>query len=602
VTAVKFGSTAATSFTVNSTTSITATSPAGTGIVDVTVVAAGVSSLISPADQFTFSLPVPTVTSVSPNVGPTGGGTIVTVTGTNFTGTTAVKFGTTAASSFTVNSAASITATSPPGSGTVDITVTVPGGTSATGSADQFNYKVATTISLSSSLNPSSFGQPVTFSAKLTGSSPTGTVTFLDGGTAIGAVTVTGGAAALTTSSLATGTHSLTAKYGGDANNLASASAAIVQTVNIPAASVRLREMELLTMPMAAQIFGQAVTGAANAAIAAGFSGNPQPLSVNGSGFTYYFGADPRAQAMTDSSKDDAVKRFLASPNGTASRFDRDFNALGYASPTKAPPKPPAQPRDWLAWIDVRATQFDRSPGANANDLTGGQVDAIAGLTHRLRSDLLVGVLGGYEHFDFTSQTLASRLKGDAWTTGAYFGWRVTDHIRFDTTATWSDVAAGGSADLATGSFTGQRWLVASGLTGTYGWRSLEFQPSAQVYALWEHDNAFVDSLGTPQGSNNFSTGRASGGLKVIHPWAWSSTLNLGPYAGLYADYYFSREDSGTVGLTTVPLLQGWSARVTGGLSIAFKNGATVNVGAEFGGLGSDTQIWTFTARGSVPF
>jgi hypothetical protein len=211
-------------------------------------------------------------------------------------------------------------------------------------------------------------------------------------------------------------------------------------------------------------------------------------------------------------------------------------------------------------------------------------------------------VLGGYEHFDFTSQTLASRLKGDAWTTGAYFGWRVTDHIRFDTTATWSDVAAGGSADLATGSFTGQRWLVASGLTGTYGWRSLEFQPSAQVYALWEHDNAFVDSLGTPQGSNNFSTGRASGGLKVIHPWAWSSTLNLGPYAGLYADYYFSREDSGTVGLTTVPLLQGWSARVTGGLSIAFKNGATVNVGAEFGGLGSDTQIWTFTARGSVPF
>jgi len=51
-----------------------------------------------------------------------------------------------------------------------------------------------------------------------------------------------------------------------------------------------------------------------------------------------------------------------------------------------------------------------------------------------------------------------------------------------------------------------------------------------------------------------------------------------------------------------VPLLQGWSARVTGGLSIAFKNGATVNVGAEFGGLGSDTQIWTFTARGSVPF
>ena len=602
VTAVRFGSAAASSFVVNSATSITATSPPGTGIVDITVTAAGVTSPTSPADQFTFSLPLPTVTSVSPNVGPTGGGTSVTVTGTNFTGTTAVRFGTTAASSFTVNSATSITATSPAGSGTVDLTVTTPGGTSATGSPDQFSYKATTTTSLSSSLNPSSFGQPVTFSAKVTGSSPTGAVTFLDGATAIGTVTLAGSAAALTTSSLATGTHSITAKYAGDANNSSSASAVLVQTVNIPQASVRLREMELLTMPMAAQIFGQAVTGAANAAIAAGFVGNPQPLSASGSGFTYYFNADPQAQAAANSSNDDGVKRFVASPDGAGSAFGHDFGALGYVSPIKAPPKPPPPPRDWLAWIDVRGTQFNRNPSANANDLLGSQVDVIAGLTHRFTPDFLVGALGGYEHFDFTSQALGSRLKGDAWTTGAYFGWRLTEHIRFDTTATWSDVSAGGFADAAVGNFTGQRWLVASGLTGTYGWQSLEFQPSAQVYALWEHDNAFVDSLGTPQDSNDFSTGRASGGLKVTRPWAWSSTVNLGPYVGVYGDYYFSRENTGSVGLTTVPLLQGWSARVTGGLLMAFKSGATVNVSAEFGGLGSNTQIWTYIARGSVPF
>jgi hypothetical protein len=524
------------------------------------------------------------------------------VTGTNFTGATAVRFGATAASSFTVNSATSITATSPPGTGTVDLTVTTPGGTSAIGSGDQFTYKVATTTSLSSSLNPSSFGQPVTFSAKVTGSSPTGTLTFLDGGTAIGTVALAGGAAAFTTSSLATGTHSITAKYGGDGSNLSSASAVLVQTVNVPAASVRLREMELLTMPMAAQIFGQAVTGAANAAIAAGFIGNPRPLTVSGSGFTYYFNADPEAQAAANSSSDDGAKRFVASPDGTASRFDRDFSAFAYAGPTKAPPKAPPQPRDWLAWIDVRATQFDRNVSPNATNLFGSQVDVIAGITHRFTPDFLVGVLGGYEHFDFTSQALGSRLRGDAWTSGAYFGWRLTEHIRVDTTATWSDVAAGGSADAATANFSGRRWLLASGLTGAYGWQSLEFQPSAQVYALWEHDNAFVDSLGTPQDANDFSTGRASGGLKVGRPLAWSPNLNIGPYVGLYGDYYFSRENTGTVGLTTVPLLQGWSARATGGLSMAFKAGATVNVGGELGGLGSDTHIWTFIARGNVPF
>ena len=74
----------------------------------------------------------PTVTSISPASGPPAGGTSVTITGTGFTGVTAVKFGSTAASSFTFNSGTSITATSPAGTGTVDVTVTTPKGTSAT--------------------------------------------------------------------------------------------------------------------------------------------------------------------------------------------------------------------------------------------------------------------------------------------------------------------------------------------------------------------------------------------------------------------------------------------------------------------------------------
>ena len=88
--------------------------------------------------------PAPTVSAVSPTSGPSTGGTSVTVTGTGFTGASAVQFGTTAATSFTVNSATSITATSPAGSGTVNVTVTTPGGTSATSAADQFSYAAAT--------------------------------------------------------------------------------------------------------------------------------------------------------------------------------------------------------------------------------------------------------------------------------------------------------------------------------------------------------------------------------------------------------------------------------------------------------------------------
>lgn len=84
--------------------------------------------------------PAPTVTSISPTSGPATGGTTVTITGTEFTGATAVKFGTASTSDFTVHSDTQITATSPAGSGTVDVMVTTAGGTSATGVSDQFTY------------------------------------------------------------------------------------------------------------------------------------------------------------------------------------------------------------------------------------------------------------------------------------------------------------------------------------------------------------------------------------------------------------------------------------------------------------------------------
>ena len=146
-TAVNFGTTAGTGLVVNSPTSITIVSPAeSAGTVDVTVTTpgGGTSATNPPNDQFTFvTPPAPTVTGVSPGSGSTGGGTTVTLTGTNFTGATAVHFGTTAGTGLVVNSPTSITIVSPAESaGTVDVTVTTPGGgTSATNPPnDQFTF------------------------------------------------------------------------------------------------------------------------------------------------------------------------------------------------------------------------------------------------------------------------------------------------------------------------------------------------------------------------------------------------------------------------------------------------------------------------------
>ncbi len=136
---VYFGSTAV-RYAVRSDTGITAASPPGTsGTVDITVTYPGGTTATSPADRFTY-FALPAVSSVSPPAGPTSGGTSVTITGTDFTGATAVSFGGTGAI-ITSNTGTVITATSPAGSvSTVDIMVTTPGGTSATSPADRFTY------------------------------------------------------------------------------------------------------------------------------------------------------------------------------------------------------------------------------------------------------------------------------------------------------------------------------------------------------------------------------------------------------------------------------------------------------------------------------
>ena len=94
-------------------------------------------------------VPAPTVTGVSPHSIPAGTSSAVTITGTNFTGASAVHFGGTLATSFTVVSDGSITATAPPSTvGTVDITVTAANGTSAQSAADQFPFDPAPTPQL----------------------------------------------------------------------------------------------------------------------------------------------------------------------------------------------------------------------------------------------------------------------------------------------------------------------------------------------------------------------------------------------------------------------------------------------------------------------
>src|SRR5262249_23502679 len=348
-TSVLIGGNAPTAVTFVSATSITATTTAhAAGAVNVAVTTANGTG--TGTNLFTFVAPasVPTVTTVSPNTGVPGGGTSVTITGTNFTGASAVMFGGANAAFFTLNSPTSITATSPAGSGTVHVTVTTPIGTSATGLGDQFTYaKAATSMDLTSSPNPSVVGQPVTFTARVTGNNPTGTVTFSLNGQTIGTGTLVNGVATFTTSTLPAGHDPVTSSYPGDANN-APDPVTVIQVVNATSDSANLRQMQLAVMPVVTNLSGQAISSAIDNAISAGFGGGCQPLMPNGGGFTYCFDGDAPAQgnlAMNESNLMTLEER---------QRFEREVAALGYAGPptmkTSAAPPPP---RDWLPLIHV---------------------------------------------------------------------------------------------------------------------------------------------------------------------------------------------------------------------------------------------------------
>jgi hypothetical protein len=101
--------------------------------------------------------------------------------------------------------------------------------------------KYATTTTARSNLNPSTFGQLVTFTATVSssgGSPPDGEmVTFKNGSTVLGTARLSGGSASFSTSTLSAGSHTITAVYAGDAT-LASSSGSLVQGINKAASTM----------------------------------------------------------------------------------------------------------------------------------------------------------------------------------------------------------------------------------------------------------------------------------------------------------------------------------------------------------------------------
>ncbi|MFA5272559.1 MAG: DUF2341 domain-containing protein [Candidatus Peribacter sp.] len=190
-----------------------------------------------------------TTTSVVSSLNPSISGESVTFSATvspsTATGTITFKDGETTLDTVTLGQ----------GSGSYTTSALTTGSHTITAEYETSNAKVAGSTSsltqvvtgatpsstaLASSQNPSGYGQSVTFTATVTPSDATGTVTFKDGATTLGTAAVTAGVATYSVSTLPVTTHSVTAQYGGDGTYMTSTSDAVAQTVTQAASTTTL--------------------------------------------------------------------------------------------------------------------------------------------------------------------------------------------------------------------------------------------------------------------------------------------------------------------------------------------------------------------------
>jgi hypothetical protein len=172
-------------FTIDSDTQITLPSPGGTGTINITVTNPDGTSAAGPANQFTFNVPqpAPDVTAISPTSGPQGGGTVVTITGTDLTPTVSVRFGSTDATNILQDSSTQLRVTAPAGTGQKFVIVRTASGPSQGTADNTFTYVAATpTVT---AVNPSTGVANTATTVTLTGTNfaSGATVTYGAGGT-----------------------------------------------------------------------------------------------------------------------------------------------------------------------------------------------------------------------------------------------------------------------------------------------------------------------------------------------------------------------------------------------------------------------------------
>ncbi|WP_321340632.1 autotransporter outer membrane beta-barrel domain-containing protein [Breoghania sp.] len=272
------------------------------------------------------------------------------------------------------------------------------------------------------------------------------------------------------------------------------------------------------------------------------------------------------------------------------------FSALGFADDgqtanTFADPS-------WSLWANVQGAWLSDSA-------EGSQVNGTIGLGYKLTPDFVLGGFAGYESFDYDFQEVGGTTlhsEGDGWTIGAYSGLRLSPTLRLDGMIGWTDLSYDVASSLVSGSYDASRWTAAGGLTGDYKVGTFTLNPSASLYVSWENQDGYTDDASNVHDELDFYTGRASFGGKIGKGFMLKDDLVANPYLAAYGDWRFSGEDALVANIVDTGIENGWSGRFGGGLSVISTSGINASLGAEVGGVGQETQVWSATGRVGILF
>ncbi len=549
---------------------------------------------------------LPTIASLTPTFGPTAGGTVVTITGTNLTGASAVTFGGTAAS-FTVNSATSITATTPAhAAGAVNVAVTTPGGTAT--ATNGYTYQAPGAVRFVIN-NPDDGSYVFT--------SPTAALNFT--------VATSGGTGSSANIPLAPGSYAVSFTTPAGTGFASASCAPTTSSVNTSArtASLVIASNVTTVCTIEALPSRRATVEAIGAALdvqsrlilsnAPTLSRRLDRLNGGGSGGMGSASAFGKTLASnlpfsTEIGMDTA--RFSMSLSGlrAAGNADHRFHATANENGVPASLAASAAPASGLAatavgaaamgdgsgprfdvWVEGLIARFDAA--ANSD---GDFAIIHAGADYLVTPNLLIGV--GIQGDWLNMDTSTGSLDSSGWLAGPYLTARIADGLYLDARAAWG----GATFDVSPfGTYTDQvdsdRALYTAALIGEFSFGgNLSVRPEARVSWYKETTDAYVDSLSVAIPSVEIRTGEVTFGPTFEWSIKQASGAMLVPSIGLDLIWTFQQDNTATA-FTNAPGLDdtGVRGRIEAGLAYESPEGISLGASLFYDGIGGgDYDAW----------